>query len=102
MFLSTCEIMSTIIGALAGSIASSRVKMDLFGVIVCGTLAALGGGTVRDILLDIPVYWTLPSGEILSWPPSSPVWQPFMWPRNIRLPWALSAWRMLSFWPFSA
>ena len=51
MFLSTCEIMSTIIGALAGSIASSRVKMDLFGVIVCGTLAALGGGTVRDILL---------------------------------------------------
>ena len=34
MFLSTCEIMSTIIGALAGSIASSRVKMDLFGVIV--------------------------------------------------------------------
>lgn len=64
MFLSTCEIMSTIIGALAGSIASSRVKMDLFGVIVCGTLAALGGGTVRDLLLDIPVYWTLPSGEI--------------------------------------
>ena len=64
MYLSTCEIMSTIIGALAGSIASSRVKMDLFGVIVCGTLAALGGGTVRDILLDIPVYWTLPSGEI--------------------------------------
>ncbi|QWO94133.1 TRIC cation channel family protein [Akkermansia muciniphila] len=56
--------MSTIIGALAGSIASSRVKMDLFGVIVCGTLAALGGGTVRDLLLDIPVYWTLPSGEI--------------------------------------
>ena len=36
MFLSICEIMSTIIGALAGSIASSRVKMDLFGVIVCG------------------------------------------------------------------
>lgn len=33
-------------------------------MIVCGTLAALGGGTVRDILLDIPVYWTLPSGEI--------------------------------------
>ena len=36
--------------------------MDLFGVSVCGTRAALGGGTVRDILLDIPVYWTLPSG----------------------------------------
>ena len=64
MFLSICEIMSTIIGALSGYIASSRVKMDLFCGIVCGTLAALGGGTVRDLLLDIPVYWTLPSGEI--------------------------------------
>ncbi len=64
MFLVTCEIMSTIIGALAGAIASSRVKMDMFGVLVCGTLVALGGGTVRDVLLDIPVYWTLPGGQI--------------------------------------
>ncbi len=67
MFLSTCEILSTIIGALTGAIASSRVKMDLFGVIVCGTLVALGGGTIRDVLLDIPVYWTLPTGQIFVW-----------------------------------
>ncbi len=67
MFLSTCEILSTIIGALTGAIASSRMKMDLFGVIVCGTLVALGGGTIRDVLLDIPVYWTLPSGQMLVW-----------------------------------
>ncbi len=98
MFLSICEIMSTIIGALAGSIASSRVKMDLFGVIVCGTLAALGGGTVRDLLLDIPVY----PGKFLFWPPSSPAWEPFTWPRNTRRPWAPSAWRTPSFWPSSA
>ncbi len=67
MFLSTCEILSTIIGALTGAIASSRVKMDLCGVIVCGTLVALGGGTIRDVLLDIPVYWTLPTGQIFVW-----------------------------------
>jgi uncharacterized membrane protein YeiH len=64
MFLSSCEIISTIVAAVAGSIASSRVKMDLFGVIVCGTLAALGGGTIRDMLLGLPVYWTLPTGEM--------------------------------------
>lgn len=102
MFLSTCEIMSTIIGALAGSIASSRVKMDLFGVIVCGTLAALGGGTVRDILLDIPVYWTLPTGEIFVLASVVTSLATFYELRNIRLPWALSAWRMPSFWLFSA
>ena len=63
MFLSSCEIISTIVAAIAGSIASSRVKMDLFGVIVTGTIAALGGGTIRDILLGLPVYWTVPTGE---------------------------------------
>ncbi len=62
MFLYSCEIFSTIVAATAGSIASSRVKMDLFGVAVCGTLAALGGGTLRDILLGLPVYWTQPLG----------------------------------------
>ena len=102
MFLSICEIMSTIIGALAGSIASSRVKMDLFGVIVCGTLAALGGGTVRDLLLDIPVYWTLPSGEIFVLAAVVTSLGTFTWPRNTRRPWAPSAWRTPSFWPSSA
>ncbi|MEG2970042.1 MAG: trimeric intracellular cation channel family protein [Akkermansia sp.] len=63
MFLYTCEIISTIVGAVAGSMASSRYKMDLFGVIVCGTVASLGGGTVRDIFLGLPIYWTLPTGE---------------------------------------
>ncbi|MEG2585228.1 MAG: TRIC cation channel family protein, partial [Akkermansia sp.] len=62
MFLYTCEIISTIVGAVAGSMASSRYKMDLFGVIVCGTVASLGGGTVRDIFLGLPIYWTLPTG----------------------------------------
>ena len=63
MFLSSCEIISTVVAAIAGSIASSRVKMDLFGVIVTGTIAALGGGTIRDVLLGLPVYWTVPTGE---------------------------------------
>ncbi len=63
MFLSSCEIISTVVASIAGSIASSRVKMDLFGVIVTGTIAAIGGGTIRDILLGLPVYWTIPTGE---------------------------------------
>lgn len=63
MFLYSCEIFSTVVAAIAGSIASSRYKMDLFGVIVCGTLAAIGGGTLRDLLLGLPVYWIQPTGE---------------------------------------
>ncbi len=68
-----CTILATIVGSLAGATASTRVRMDMFGVICCGTIAALGGGTLRDIMLSghinmegdlIRVYWTTPSGAI--------------------------------------
>ena len=67
MFLFACEIMAVVIAAIAGSMASCRVKMDLFGVMICGVLVALGGGTVRDVLLGIPVYWTQPQGDLYLW-----------------------------------
>ena len=47
-----CCIFATVVGAIAGATASSRVRMDIVGVQVCGTIASLGGGTVRDILLN--------------------------------------------------
>lgn len=65
LFYSGC-VFSTIVGAIAGATASTRVHMDLIGIIVCGTIASLGGGTVRDILLQgytwedgspLKIYW---------------------------------------------
>lgn len=61
-----CEIFGTVVAAVAGATASSRVRMDIFGIVSCGSIAALGGGTVRDILLNgllkadgapMSVYW---------------------------------------------
>ena len=43
--------------ALSGGIAAVRKEMDIFGVIVLAFLPAVGGGTLRDILLDVPVFW---------------------------------------------
>ena len=65
-----CEIFGTVVGAIAGATASSRVRMDIFGIISCGTIAALGGGTVRDLLLGglekdgscMTVFWVVPGG----------------------------------------
>jgi uncharacterized membrane protein YeiH len=34
-----------------------RKDMDLLGVIVMAFLPAIGGGTLRDLLLDQPVFW---------------------------------------------
>jgi len=35
----------------------SDKELDLFGATVLGLITAIGGGTVRDIILDVPVFW---------------------------------------------
>lgn len=44
--------------AVSGALAAGRKRMDVFGVVVLGLVTALGGGTLRDTLLDSgPVFW---------------------------------------------
>ena len=43
--------------AVSGALAASRKKLDVLGVIVIATVTAIGGGTIRDVLLDRPVFW---------------------------------------------
>lgn len=45
--------------AMSGALAAGRRNMDLFGVALIAFVTALGGGTVRDIMLgNFPVTWT--------------------------------------------
>jgi hypothetical protein len=43
--------------AMSGALAADRRGMDLFGFVVIALLPAVGGGTVRDIILGVPVFW---------------------------------------------
>jgi uncharacterized membrane protein YeiH len=45
------------VNALTGVLDAGRKNMDLIGVVMVGMATALGGGTVRDILLQRPVFW---------------------------------------------
>ena len=52
--------------SMSGTIAAVRKNMDFFGVITIATITALGGGTVRDVLLgNYPLTWVLYPGYIL-------------------------------------
>lgn len=52
------EICATLAFALSGLIAGARKKLDAFGVFVVTGVAAFGGGTLRDVLLDRrPFFW---------------------------------------------
>ncbi|CAB4631907.1 unannotated protein [freshwater metagenome] len=52
------EIIGTLAFALSGLIEAARKKLDLVGMAMVSGLAAFGGGTLRDILLDRrPFFW---------------------------------------------
>lgn len=40
--------------------------MDLFGVLVLALVTAVGGGTIRDLCLDTPVFWLKSPGTLVS------------------------------------
>lgn len=51
------EYAGTIAFGISGALVAGRKRMDLVGVIVLGTLVAVGGGTTRDILLGTDIFW---------------------------------------------
>ncbi|CAA7616484.1 conserved membrane hypothetical protein [Magnetospirillum sp. LM-5] len=56
--LALVEAAGVAVCAIAGALAAARHRMDYFGFIVVGAAAALGGGTVRDVVLGLqPVFW---------------------------------------------
>lgn len=44
--------------AVTGALAAEGRRMDLFGVLVLALVTSLGGGTLRDLVLDVPVFWS--------------------------------------------
>lgn len=54
------DLFGVAVFAVSGSLAAGRKRMDVFGVTVLGLVTALGGGTLRDTLLDSgPVFWVV-------------------------------------------
>lgn len=45
------------VSALTGALDAGRKQMDIVGLVMVGLATALGGGTVRDILLDRRPFW---------------------------------------------
>ena len=45
------------VSAASGVLEAGKKKIDLFGMLIIAFATALGGGSVRDILLDRPVFW---------------------------------------------
>ena len=57
------DLAGVFVFAISGALAAVRKQMDMFGVAVLALMPAIGGGTIRDLVLGAPVFWvadTLP------------------------------------------
>ena len=43
--------------AATGALAASRKQLDIIGFLFFAGLTGIGGGTVRDVILGVPVFW---------------------------------------------
>jgi uncharacterized membrane protein YeiH len=43
--------------AATGALAASRKELDIIGFLFFAGLTGIGGGTIRDLILDVPVFW---------------------------------------------
>jgi uncharacterized membrane protein YeiH len=43
--------------AATGALAASRKQADIIGFLFLGSVTGIGGGTLRDVVLDVPVFW---------------------------------------------
>ncbi len=51
------DLFGVVVFAFSGALMAGRYKLDPFGVIVLSAVTAIGGGTIRDVILQTPVFW---------------------------------------------
>ena len=56
-FYSACDYIGTLAFAISGVRLASAKRFDLFGAYIVGIATAIGGGTTRDIMLNVPIFW---------------------------------------------
>ena len=58
MFYQTIDILGTVAFAISGVLVAMEKRLDLFGVLIIAFVTAIGGGTLRDLLIgNTPVVW---------------------------------------------
>ena len=51
------DILGVIAFCISGVLSSLKKRMDAFGILIIAFVTSVGGGTLRDVLLGLPVMW---------------------------------------------
>lgn len=60
------DLLGTFAFAISGIRLASGKQIDWFGAYIIGLVTAIGGGTLRDILLDVTPFWVLDAKYFLT------------------------------------
>ncbi len=60
------DLLGTFAFAISGIRLASGKQIDWFGAYIIGLVTAIGGGTIRDLLLDVTPFWLLDSSYFLT------------------------------------
>lgn len=60
------EHLATAVSAISGVLAGRGKQVDLFGVVVLALVTAVGGGTLRDVILDVRPFWVLDPSYVMN------------------------------------
>ena len=64
--LPALDLASAAVFAVTGALVASRKQLDIVGFLWLGTVTGVGGGTVRDLLLGLPVFWVRDATPIIA------------------------------------
>ena len=56
-FVYWMDLLGVAVFAATGALVASRKQMDIVGFALMASVTGIGGGTLRDLLLDRPVFW---------------------------------------------
>src|SRR5690606_15379811 len=56
-FIYYIDLLGTMVFAISGAMAANRMNIDVFGVAFMGYVTAIGGGSIRDLFLNIRPAW---------------------------------------------
>jgi uncharacterized membrane protein YeiH len=51
------DVLAAVVFAASGSLVASRQRLDVMAFMWFALITGIGGGTVRDLILNVPVFW---------------------------------------------
>jgi uncharacterized membrane protein YeiH len=64
--LTAVDLAAAVVFAITGALVASRKQMDVVAFMWLGVVTGVGGGTVRDLLLGVPVFWVRDPSPVIA------------------------------------